>query len=49
MKRTFVLITVAMFLAGSFAFAKESTLIDFTQLVADTVQDENGNPTRNSR
>ena len=49
MKRTFVLITVAMFLAGRFAFAKESTLIDFTQLTADTVQDANGNPTKNSR
>jgi hypothetical protein len=49
MKRTFMLITAAMFLAGSFAFAKESTLIDFTQLVADTVVDENGNPTQNSR
>ena len=38
-----------MLLAGTFAFAKESTLIDFTLLDADTVADENGNPTENSR
>ncbi len=49
MKRTFMLITAAMFLAGSFAFAKESTVIDFSLLTADSVADENGNPTQNSR
>lgn len=49
MKRTFMLITAAMLLAGSFAFAKESTIIDFTLLTADGVADENGNPTQNSR
>lgn len=49
MKRTFMLITAAMFLAGSFAFARESTVIDFSLLTADTVADENGNPTQNSR
>jgi hypothetical protein len=36
-------------LASTLAVAKESMLIDFTQLDADTVADENGNPTQNSR
>ncbi|MBQ3686698.1 MAG: flagellar protein, partial [Treponema sp.] len=49
MKRTFMLITAAMFLAGSFAFARESTVIDFSLLTADSVADENGNPTQNAR
>ncbi len=49
MKRTLVLTAAAMLLVGSFGFAKESTLIDFTQLNADCVADENGNPTENSR
>jgi len=49
MKRTFMVITAAMFLAGSFAFAKESTVIDFSLLTADSVADENGNPTQNAR
>lgn len=49
MKRTLVLTAAAMLLAGTFSFAKESVLIDFTQLDADTVADENGNPTENSR
>ncbi len=49
MKRTLFLTVAAMILAGTFATAKESTLIDFTLLDADTVADENGNPTQNSR
>ena len=49
MKRTLFLTADVMLLAGTFAFAKESTLIDFTLLDADTVADENGNPTENSR
>jgi hypothetical protein len=44
-----MVITAAMFLAGSFAFAKESTVIDFSLLTADSVADENGNPTQNAR
>lgn len=49
MKKIFYVTAAAMLLAGSFGFAKESVLIDFTQLDADTVADENGNPTQNSR
>ena len=49
MKRTFILTAAVMLLTGAFAFAKESVLIDFTQLDADTVADANGNPTENSR
>ena len=49
MKRTLFLTAAVMLLAGTFAFAKESILIDFTLLDADTVADENGNPTENSR
>jgi hypothetical protein len=49
MKRTFILTAAVMILAGALAFAKESVLIDFTQLDADTVADENGKPTENSR
>ncbi len=48
MKRSLVFVA-AVLLAGSFAFAKESVLIDFTQLNADIIADENGNPTQNSR
>lgn len=49
MKKTLVLTAAAMLLAGTFGFAKESMLIDFTLLEADTCADENGNPTQNSR
>lgn len=49
MKRTLFLTVAAMVLAGSLATAKESMLIDFTMLKADTCADENGNPTQNSR
>lgn len=48
MKRTFVLMAAAV-LAGSLSFAKESTLIDFTQLSADILPGEDGKPTKNSR
>lgn len=49
MKRTFCFVAAAMLLAGVSAFAEESIVIDFTQLEADCVADENGNPTENSR
>ncbi len=49
MKKTLVLTASAMLLAGTLAFAEEKVLIDFTQLSADTVEDEDGNPTENSR
>ena len=49
MKKTLFLTVAAMLLAGSLATAKESILIDFTQLDADTCADENGNPQQNSR
>ena len=48
MKRTLVLTAAAMLLAGTFGFAKTSTLIDFTLLEADAVADENGNPLVNN-
>ena len=48
MKRTFVLTTAAMMLAGAFAFAEVSTLIDFTLLKADGGDDGNGKPTFNT-
>ena len=49
MKKSLFLTFAAMILAGSIATAKESTLIDFTLLQADTCADEEGNPTQNSR
>ena len=49
MKKTLFLTVAAMLLAGSIATAKESMLIDFSQLQADTCADENGNPQQNSR
>ncbi len=49
MKRTFCLWATVLLLAGSFAFADESMLIDFTQLQADCVNDENDNATQNKR
>ena len=49
MKRTLLTTAAVLLLAGSFAFARESTLIDFTLLDADILADENGNPTANSR
>lgn len=49
MKKTFGSIAAILLLAGSFAFAEESTIIDFTLLQADSVADEDGNPTENGR
>lgn len=49
MKKTLVLTVAAMFMASAFVSAKESILMDFTQLDADIVADENGNPTENGR
>lgn len=49
MKRTFCLLATALMLAGSMVFADESVLIDFTQLQADCVNDENDRPTQNKR
>ena len=49
MKRYFILSVAVMLLAGTFAFAKEETLIDFTLLDKDCAADENGNPTQNLR
>lgn len=49
MKRTICLIVAAVLLAMPCVFADESVLIDFTLLSADSVNDDNGNPTQNSR
>lgn len=50
MKKTFFVIAAAMLLtAGVSLVAEESTIIDFTQLDADSIPDENGNPTQNGR
>lgn len=49
MKKTLGLILAAMLLVGGNAFATEGVLIDFTQLDADCVSDENGNSTQNGR
>lgn len=49
MKRTLLLTVAAMFLASAFVSAKESVVIDFTLLDADTAEDDDGNPTQNSR
>ena len=50
MKRTFYLFASVWWLAGSLTFAHEAMLIDFTQLEADCVVDEESNkPTQNKR
>lgn len=49
MKKTFLLFTAVLLLMGSFSFAEEATIIDFTLLDADIIADDNGNPTQNSR
>lgn len=50
MKKTFFVIAAAMLLtAGVSLVAEESVIIDFTQLDADSIPDENGNPTQNGR
>lgn len=48
MKKTFYFLAAALLLASASVIADESTIIDFTQLDADCVNDENGNPTQNS-
>jgi hypothetical protein len=48
MKKTFCFLAAVLLLAGTCAFADESTIIDFTLLDADCVNDANGNPTENS-
>jgi hypothetical protein len=48
MKRMFILVAVALFLAGSL-FADEAILIDFSALEADIMSDQDGNPTQNGR
>lgn len=50
MKRTFYLFASVLLLAGSLTFSDEAMLIDFTQLEADCVVDEESNkPTQNKR
>lgn len=49
MKKTFGLFAAAMLLLGGVAFAEEAMLIDFTQLDADCVSNDNGDPTQNKR
>ena len=49
MKKTFGLFAAAMLLVGGVAFAAEATLIDFTLLDADCVENDNGQATQNSR
>ena len=50
MKRTLYLFASVLLLAGSLTFADEAMLIDFTQLEADCVVDEESNkPTQNKR
>lgn len=47
MKRTLLFAAAVMLLAGFTVSADESTLIDFTLLEADCVNDQGGNPTQN--
>ncbi len=49
MKRTFILIAASMLFAGASLFAEQNMVIDFTNLQADCMADENGEPTENSR
>ena len=49
MKKSFLLLTAVLLLVGTFAFADEATIIDFTLMDADILADANGNPTQNSR
>ena len=49
MKRTFILAAASMLLAGFSVFADQQILIDFTNLQADCMADENGEPTENAR
>lgn len=47
MRKTFFMLLAAFLLASVGAFADEATIIDFTMLDPDCVNDENGNPTQN--
>lgn len=47
MKKTFLLVAASLLFASIGAFADEATVIDFTMLDADCVNDDNGNPTQN--
>lgn len=47
MKKTFLLLAATMLLSSVMTFADEATLIDFTMLEPDCVNDDNGNPTQN--
>ena len=49
MKRTFILAAASILLAGFSVFADQQILIDFTNLQADCMADENGEPTENAR
>lgn len=46
MKRIFILLIVALFVAGA-AFAEEAILIDFSLLTADIMNNQQGRPTQN--
>ncbi|MDR1178352.1 MAG: flagellar filament outer layer protein FlaA [Spirochaetaceae bacterium] len=46
MKRMFILVAIALFIAGSL-FADEAVLIDFSKLVADIVPNQDNAPTQN--
>lgn len=47
MRKTFLMLLAAFLLASVGVFADEATIIDFTMLDPDCVNDENGNPTQN--
>ncbi len=49
MKRRFILVAIALLLAGGFAMAEEAVLIDFALLNADIVENANGKMTMNRR
>lgn len=47
MKRSFILVTIALLLAGAGAFAEEAVLIDFSLLNADIIAGPDGKMTQN--
>jgi hypothetical protein len=49
MKKTCVLFAAVLLVLGSIAVADEKTIIDFTQLTADIIPDNDGNSTQNRR
>lgn len=49
MKRRFILVAIALLMAGSFAMAEEAVLIDFSLLNADIIAGPDGNMTQNRR